>query len=59
MRGVGWLTDWLGALLAHDGVALSPIQTEALSQAAKANAGSDPFLQTMAHFRSQLGFGGR
>ncbi|MDO5757212.1 MAG: hypothetical protein Q4P24_06800 [Rhodobacterales bacterium] len=54
LRGVGWLTDWLGALLSNDAPPLSPLQSEALSQAAKANADSDPYLQTLAHFRSQL-----
>ncbi len=54
LRGVGWLTDWLGALLTNDSVPLSPTQSEALSQAARSNAESDPFLQTLASFRSQL-----
>ena len=54
LRGVAWLTDWLGALLAQDGLPLSPTQAEALSHAARANAESDPYLQTLAHFRSQL-----
>ena len=54
LRGVGWLTDWLGALLTHDAPPLSPTQSEALSQAARSNAESDAFLQTLAHFRSQL-----
>ena len=54
LRGVGWITDWLGALLATDALPLTPVQAEALSQAAKANADSDPYLQTLAHFRSQL-----
>ena len=54
LRGVGWLTDWLGALLSQDAAPLSPIQAEALSHAAKANAGSDSSLQTLRHFRSQL-----
>lgn len=54
LRGVGWLTDWLSALLTNDAPPLTPIQAEALSQAAKANANSDPYLQTLSHFRSQL-----
>ena len=54
LRGVAWLTDWLGALLTHDAALLTPTQSEALSQAARSNAESDPFLQTLAHFRSQL-----
>lgn len=54
LRGVAWLTDWLGSLLSQDGVALTPTQVEALSQAAKANAESDPCLQTIGSFRSQL-----
>ena len=54
LRGTGWLTDWLGALLTHDGPPLDPTQAEALSHAAKANALSDPVLRTLAHFRSQL-----
>lgn len=54
LRGVGWLTDWLGALLTHDAPPLTPMQSEALSQAARSNADSDPYLQTLGHFRSQL-----
>ncbi len=54
LRGVGWLTDWLGAMLTHGAPPLTPVQDEALAQAARANAGSDPYLQTLAHFRSQL-----
>ena len=54
LRGVGWLTDWLGALLTHEAAPLSPTQSEALSQAVQANADSDAYLQTLAHFRSQL-----
>ena len=54
LRGTGWLTDWLGALLTHDASPLDPAQAEALSQAAKSNADSDPRLRTLAHFRSQL-----
>ncbi len=54
LRGVGWLTDWLGALLTQDAAPLTPMQSEALAKAVGSNANSDPFLQTLAHFRSQL-----
>ncbi len=54
LRGVGWLTDWLEMLLKQDAPALSGDQKEALAQAVKSNADSDPSLQTLAHFRSQL-----
>ena len=54
LRGVGWLTDWLGALLTNAAPNLGPMQKAALSQAAMANADSGPNLQTLAHFRSQL-----
>ena len=54
LRGVGWLTDWLGALLTHEAAPLTPVQSEALSQAARSNAESDAFLQTLQAFRSQL-----
>lgn len=53
-RGVGWLTDWLAALLEHDAAPLTPLQTEALAGAVRANADADPALQTLAHFRAQL-----
>lgn len=54
VRGTAWLTDWLGALVAPDGGKLSPAQLEALAQMTQSNADSDPYLQTLAHFRSQL-----
>ncbi|WP_299844513.1 hypothetical protein [uncultured Jannaschia sp.] len=54
LRGVGWLTDWLGALLTTDAPPLTGVQEEALSNAVRANAESDPYLQTLAAFRSQL-----
>ena len=54
LRGTAWLTDWLGALLTQNASPLGPAQAEALSRAAKSNADSDPRLQTLAHFRSQL-----
>ena len=54
LRGVGWLTDWLGALLTTDAPPLTAVQEEALSNAVRANAESDPYLQTLAAFRSQL-----
>ena len=53
-RGVGWLTDWLAALLEHDAASLTPLQLEALAGAVRANADADPALQTLAHFRGQL-----
>ncbi|PZX14182.1 type IV secretion system protein VirB4 [Palleronia aestuarii] len=54
LRGVGWLTDWLGALLTADAPPLTAAQEEALSNAVRANADSDPYLQTLSAFRSQL-----
>ena len=54
VRGTAWLTDWLGALLSQQGGALSPMQAEALAQMTASNAESDPVLQTVSHFRSQL-----
>ncbi len=54
LRGVGWLTDWLTALMTTDAPKLNGLQEDALAQATKANADSDPYLQTLSHFRSQL-----
>ncbi|APO77141.1 type IV secretion system VirB4/TrbE/CagE protein (plasmid) [Rhizobium etli 8C-3] len=53
-RGVAWLIDWLSALAQNDGARLTPIQLQALSDAATANATADPRLQNFEEFRSQL-----
>lgn len=53
-RGCAWLTDWLSALLEQNGPPLTAEQSEALSRAVVANAESDPALQNVMHFRSQL-----
>ncbi|WP_245449244.1 DUF87 domain-containing protein [Ensifer sp. NM-2] len=53
-RGVAWLIDWLSALAQNDGPKLTPVQLQALSDAANANATADPRLQNFEEFRSQL-----
>ncbi|SCY90308.1 type IV secretion system DNA-binding domain-containing protein [Rhizobium sp. NFACC06-2] len=53
-RGVAWLVDWLSALAQNDGARLTPVQLQALSDAATANATADPRLQNFEEFRSQL-----
>ena len=41
-------------MLTHDAPPLTATQEEALSDAVRSNAKSDPYLQTLGHFRSQL-----
>jgi type IV secretion system protein VirB4 len=53
-RGAAWLTDWLTALVEHEGNRLSPLQIQALSDAVQANTTADPRLQNFEQFRSQL-----
>lgn len=53
-RGAAWLTDWIAHALLGAGPALTPLQAEALSGAARANAEASAGLRTLAHFRSQL-----
>ncbi len=52
-RGRAWLADWLGALLSRDGP-LTAIQTQALTQAVKVNAETDPTLRSLGAFRRQF-----
>ncbi|RZN16029.1 type IV secretion protein [Bradyrhizobium sp. Leo121] len=53
-RGLAWLSDWLRALAENEGERLSPLQSQALSDAAQANAAADRRLQNFEQFRRQL-----
>lgn len=52
-RGCAWLTDWLTALLSREGD-LSAVQSQALAQAVRVNAGTDPGLRSLRSFRMQF-----
>lgn len=53
-RGVTWLTDWLTTLASVEGRPLTPMQLQALTDAAQANSNADVRLQNFSQFRSQL-----
>ena len=52
-RGQAWLTDWLSALLSREGP-LSATQAQALAQAVRVNAETDPTLRGLRAFRRQF-----
>ncbi|TPE47316.1 type IV secretion system DNA-binding domain-containing protein [Amaricoccus solimangrovi] len=52
-RGQAWLTDWLSALLSREGP-LSATQAQALAQAVRVNAETDPALRGLRAFRRQF-----
>lgn len=52
-RGCAWLTDWLTALLSRNGP-LTAVQSQALAQAVRVNAGTDPELRSLHSFRRQF-----
>ena len=52
-RGIGWLTDWIAALLEEGGTQLTPDQSRALAEAVRENAGHAR-LRSLAHFAEQF-----
>lgn len=54
VRGAAWLTDWLTALVEHDGGHLTPLQIQSLTDAVQSNTVADRRLQNFEQFRSQL-----